>query len=310
MVADHRAAFPRGIVPVVQTAFDSKGEIDPESICRLTEDAIAAGASGFLAPVVASEVSCLSSAERRRILTLLQSVIGGRVPLIAGASSDDPAVCREMAAFAEELGAAAWLVAVPQSLYSQPQAVCPWFADVVRDSQLPLIIQDLQFNGSGLSIEVIRDLQRQVPQFQGIKIETVPAGPKYTAVREAFGPDFYIAGGWAVPQMIEALDRGVDAMIPESSMVRVYQAICQHHENGDRNRALHLFRALIPVLAFTNQELLTSIAFFKRLLVRKGIFTSDTMRMSGFQWDPYNRRIAEELIDEYLRLEQQLLVCG
>jgi 4-hydroxy-tetrahydrodipicolinate synthase len=73
---------------------------------------------------------------------------------------------------------------------------------------------------------------------------------------------------------------------------------------------LHLFRALIPVLAFTNQELLTSIAFFKRLLVRKGIFTSDTMRMSGFQWDPYNRRIAEELIDEYLRLEQQLLVCG
>jgi 4-hydroxy-tetrahydrodipicolinate synthase len=39
---------------------------------------------------------------------------------------------------------------------------------------------------------------------------------------------FYIAGGWAVTQMIEALDRGIDAIIPESSMARVYTAIDRH----------------------------------------------------------------------------------
>ena len=57
---------------------------------------------------------------------------------------------------------------------------------------------------------------------------------------------------------------------------------------------------------FTNQEITTSIAFFKRLLVRKGLFQTDRVRVPGFQWDRFNRRIADELIEHYLALEQEV----
>ncbi|MFO0918076.1 MAG: dihydrodipicolinate synthase family protein [Planctomycetaceae bacterium] len=299
--------MPRGIVSVVQTPFDAQGRIDPESLQRLVDDAIDAGVAGFLAPAVASEVAALSMNERESLLHLLTAQIRGRVPLIVGASSDDPQRCQDLGQLAEEIDASGWLVSVPEHGYRRPETVAHFFHQVAADRRLPLIVQDLQFGGPGLPVEEIDRLRREIPLIQGVKIETVPAGPKYTAIRDRCGSAFYIAGGWAVPQMIEALDRGVDAMIPESSMVRVYQSIYRRHQSGDRANALRLFRELLPILSFANQELVTSIAFFKLLLVRKGIFVTDQLRLPGFAWDAHNRRIAEELIEHYLQLEQQ---CG
>jgi 4-hydroxy-tetrahydrodipicolinate synthase len=99
-------------------------------------------------------------------------------------------------------------------------------------------------------------------------------------------------------------------MVPESSMVRVYSAIHRCHLEGNRQQAREIFHALLPILAFTNQELTTSIAFFKRLLVRKGVFTSGRLRMPGFVWDKYNARIGDELIEHYLALENRVLQKG
>ena len=299
--------LPRGIVPVLQTPFDDQGGLDETSLARLVESAIVAGASGLLAPVVASEVAALSCEERERIVRVVSDATQGRVPLIVGASADEASRCAVQAGLAREVGAAAYLVAVPPGLYHEPHRIVPFFRDVVAGAgELPLVIQDLEFGGPGLDLPTIEELRRSLPTLVGLKIETVPAGPKYTAVREAFGDGFHVSGGWAVPQMIEALDRGVDAMMPEASMIAVYVAIERAHRGGDRVRARRLFQSLLPVLAFANQEIATSIAFFKRLLVRKGIFSTARIRMAGFEWDRFNERIADELIEHYLALESEV----
>ena len=295
---------PRGIVSVVQTPLDANNEIDLPSLARLIDDAIDSGVNGFLAPAVASEVAYLSDAERVAIVEWIAATNARRVPFIVGASSNDVAQCQQHARLAERVGADAYLVAVPNELYARPDAIVPFFQAVASASALPLIIQDLEWNGPGLRLDTIARLRAEIPTLVGLKIETIPAGPKYSAVRDLLGDDFFISGGWAIPQMIEALDRGVDAMIPESAMVRVYATIDRLYRAGKRADALKLFRALVPVLAFTNQEIATSIAFFKRLLVRRGIFSSERMRHPGFAWDAPNTRIADELIELYLHLHQ------
>jgi 4-hydroxy-tetrahydrodipicolinate synthase len=299
-------SLSKGIISVLQTPFDETGAIDYEGLARLIENAIDAGVSGFLAPAVASEVAHLTRDEREGLVRWIAEQTNGRVPFIVGASSDKVEVCQHFAALAKMVGADAYLVAVPPSLYSEPDRVSPFFQEVTQATDLPLVIQDLEFNGPGLDMEAIKRLRETLPTLMGFKIETVPAGPKYTAVREAFGRDFFIAGGWAIMQMIEALDRGVDAMIPESAMVKVYSSIFQSYAHGKREQAVHLFRQLLPVLAFANQDLGTSIAFFKRLLVRKGIFQNAVMRYLDFAWDAYQLRIADELIDYYLELERAI----
>jgi dihydrodipicolinate synthase/N-acetylneuraminate lyase len=301
-----RGALPRGIVPLLDTPFDEKGNIDQESLVRLIEDVLRAGAGGLMAPLVASEVHALSLAEREVIVRLSVKTIQHRVPFVVGASSEKPEECRRFAALAEEVGAEAYLVAVPAALYGQPQAILGFFWSVADGIETPLIIQDLQWNGPGLDLMTIQRLRQSLPSLAGMKIETVPAGPKYTQVREAMGKDFYIAGGWALPQLIEALDRGVDAMVPESALVRVPVAIHRAHAGGRREEAVELFRQLIPVLAFSNQEIYHSIAFFKRMLVKKGIFRHPTMRPPGYSWDAYSLRIADELIEYYTELESRV----
>lgn len=297
--------LPRGILPVLQTPFDSRGGLDRDSLVRLIDHALDSGVTGLLAPLVASEVDYLSSQERAELLSIVAST-AANVPFVTGVSAPDAKECRRFAGLAEQFEAAAYLVAVPESLYGHEKLILRFFQTASSGISLPLIIQDLQWHGAGLPLETIQRLKEKIPSFAGLKIETVPTGPKYTAVKQALGHEFYVCGGWAVTQLIEALDRGVDAMIPEASMLKVYTAIYQAHASGTRSRAIDLFRGLLPILAFTNQEIALSIAFFKRLLVRKGIFRYPSMRHPGFRWDEYNLRIADELIEHYLALEATL----
>lgn len=295
--------LPKGIVPLLETPFLEGGGIDYDSLLSLTEATIAGGANGLTAPLVASEVHSLSNLEREELVTKVARSIGGRVPFIVGASSADPGACRHFAKLAQVVGATAYLVAVPNSLYGQPVALLDFFRSIVAASDAPLIIQDLQWNGPGLKMDEIRRLRDELPTLVGLKIETVPAGPKYTMVREVVGADFYVSGGWAAMQLIEALDRGVDAMIPESALVRLFTAIYRAYVSPDREEAIRIFRELIPVLAFSNQEIFHSIAFFKRMLVRKGVLKGSSMRPPGYRWDQFSLRVADDLIDYYLALE-------
>ncbi|HEY3444456.1 MAG TPA: dihydrodipicolinate synthase family protein [Paludibaculum sp.] len=295
--------LPRGIVPVLQTPFDTGGAIDYESLARLIEDGLQAGAAGFLAPAVASEVETLSAAERTTLVPYVLGVLRGRAPLIVGCSAGTAAESAHWTATAARAGAQACLIAPPPALRDDADQLLAFLREA--DSPLPLIVQDLDWTGPGLAVENLLRLRDALPCLAGVKVEAVPAGPKYTRVKRALGAGFHVSGGWAAPQMIEALDRGVDAFIPETSMVRIYNAIWRHHRAGRRAEAVRVFRDLIPVLAFTNQELRLSIAFFKRLLVRKGIFATETMRLPAFAWDEFSERIADELMGVYLQLEGQ-----
>jgi 4-hydroxy-tetrahydrodipicolinate synthase len=106
--------------------------------------------------------------------------------------------------------------------------------------------------------------------------------------------------------MIEALDRGVHAMIPECSMIRIYKTIDRLYRSGNREGAKRVFGRLLPVLCFTNQELDVSIRFFKRLLCRKGIFATSRDRLKSPPFDSYSCEIADELVNCVLGLENDL----
>lgn len=297
--------LPRGIVPLLETPFAPDGSIDYEGVQALVEHSVTGGANGLTAPLVASEVHALSVSEREELVKVAAGAIAGRVPFIVGASADEPELCRRFAKLAEKTEAAAYLVAVPNGLYGNPEELLRFFLSIAAASEVPIIIQDLQWNGPGLSLDFIRRLRAELPTLIGLKVETIPAGAKYTAVRQALGSDFYISGGWAVPQLIEALDRSVDAMIPECALTRVYAAIYRAYSSGDRAAAVSLFRELVPVLVFSNQDLYHSIAFFKRMLAYRKLIKSATLRAPGYSWDRYNLRIADELIDHYLALESE-----
>lgn len=297
---------PLGVMGVLQTPFLETREIDWNSYERLIGEALAAGIDGFLVPAIASENAWLSVDEKVLLARKVQETVSGKVPIFWAAGSTDPSICQRVIKEAEVHGATGCVVAVPSHLYAQRDLIPAFFKEVALGMRICLMIQDWEPGGTGLTLETIRTLHESIPQFRAIKVETLPAGPKYSAILKEFGGELHVSGGWAVQQYIEGLDRGVHAMIPECSMIRIYKRIDSLHRAGLREDAKALFWRLLPVLAFTNQELDTSIRFFKRLLVSKGIFQTPAVRLQSPVFDACSEHIAQELITHVLEIESSL----
>jgi len=295
-----------GIVPILQTPFADDGSLDVVSLRRLADHVIQTGAAGVIYPAVASEVSKLSMEERRLGVEVVLSQIGGRVPVFVGASASRLEESLALARHAQAQGAAGILVHAPQSMARVAGRLREFFHRLAAGTGLAVMIQDLDWQGGGMPLDLIRQLFEELPTFRCIKVETVPAGPKYSRILAATDGRLHVSGGWAVTQMLDGLERGVHAFMPEGSMVAIYRTIMARFASGDRDGARRLFESLLPILAFSNQHIDISVQFFKRVLVAKGIFGAATVRKPILALDEVQDRIAAPLVDRVLSLEAGL----
>lgn len=291
----------RGIITVLNTPFTDSDAIDTEGLRKNVLMALDAGVAGFLVPALASEVASLTEAERRQVVETVVRTVDGHVPIIGGSSAATQDQRVRIARELISLGCDGILVNMALSDedvferdLTEIAALCPGF----------IMLQDWDSVGTGIPVSFVARLFERIPEFTGLKIEVIPAGPKYTEVLDATGGKLNVAGGWAVMQMIEALDRGVHAFMP-TGMHRIYTRILRLYDSGDREAARELFERVLPVLAFTNQRLDISIQFFKRLLHAQGVYATPRVRPPVGDFDSVQARIAAELIERVTRIERR-----
>jgi dihydrodipicolinate synthase/N-acetylneuraminate lyase len=309
----------RGVVVSLDTPFDAEGRLDFASLERLVEWHLRRGAVGFLTPARAAEVEALTLTERLAIIERVRDQVKGRAELIACATSTLPAGTgnapsgddgrnradtRAIAEAAAVLGCEGVLAEIPPALREDRDGLIHVVEDLAAAGPPMVMIQDLDWGRSGLPVELIAEAFERVPAFRCLKVEVVPAGPKYTAVLEATGGRLHVSGGWAADQMIEALDRGVDVFMP-TAMTGIYDRIYRAHESSDRETARRWFQRILPVLAFTRQHLDVSIQFYKRLFHHRGVFATATVRQRTVGYDAYHARYGDELIDLLDEIERE-----
>jgi len=292
---DARLDCLRGTVVSLNTPFDEDGRIDFKSLERLLEFHLSEGACGFLVPAQAAEVLSLTPEERASIVSTVRETTRGRAVVIAGATAANIPESFAMARHAVRVGCNGILSEPPIGMPLEFEPLFGYFEEVAHIGAPFLMIQDLDWRGSGMPIALIVRLFEALPTFRCIKIEVNPAGPKYSAVLSATNGRLRVAGGWAALQMIEALDRGVDTFM-NTALVRFYRAVIDAHGSGDRSLAIKRFRDMLPVLAFTRQHLDISIAFDKRLFQHLNIFASAHVRKPGVPWDSYHERQCTDLL--------------
>lgn len=294
----------KGIITVLNTPFSASGDIDHDAFSQHIEYALDAGVNGFLAPAMAGEAGKLTKEERLELTRTLLATVHGRVPVIGCATRHPCADRVSMTDDLTQMGCDGVLVSIP---YTGEQLFVSHVREVAQMQPGFLMIQDWDTAGYGIPVEVIRRLFEEIEVFKCIKIEVSYAGRKYTETLAATNGKLHVSGGWAVTQMIEGLDRGVHAFMP-TSLHRCYVTIYKRYSNGDREGAKRLFHRLLPILAFSNQRLDISIHFFKRMLYRQGIYPTPNLRDPESLLDPHQEKIADELIDLALELEEELCV--
>jgi 4-hydroxy-tetrahydrodipicolinate synthase len=294
-----------GVVAIPQTPFDDDDRVDLDSFARGVADRLAAGVDGLLYPVVASEVSRLTAGERELLTRAILEQAAGRVPVFIGASADDARTVRTLAEAAIARGATGVLVQAPVPLLRDEAATAAYFRAVCEAPIDVLMIQDLEWGGPGLPVATVARLFDELAPFRCIKVETVPAGSKYSAILGATGGRLNVGAGWAVPYLIEALDRGVHVVTP-GGLHWVIAEVIRRYRSGDRAAARALFARLLPVLGWQNQHIDVSNQFLKLFAVRQGIYAHASLRGPEVPFDAYHRRIADELIEEAVILHEEI----
>ena len=295
-----------GIITVLNTPFTADNRLDLPGLRRNVRVAIAAGVAGFLVPAMASEVTKLSPAERLVLVEAVMDETNGHLPIFAGAAAPTAKLRRQILRDLRALGCTQVLL---QIAYENDEQYRAAVLEVANEGFAVLMLQDWDFGGGGLPLPFIVRLFEEVDSFRCLKIETVPAGVKYSAVLEATNQRLHVSGGWAVMQMLEGLARGVHAFMP-TGMHAIYTEIYRRYQAGQTDRARTLFFEILPVLAFSNQHLDISIHFFKRLLWRQGLHGTPAVRPPILPFDAVHQREADRLIERVMDITARLAASG
>ena len=292
----------KGIVTVINTPFDHSGGIDKDGLRKHLRYAINSGVKGFLIPAMASEVLKLSESEKELLVKIALEEAGTDVAVIAGTSAYTRKERYENFVKFQAMGCRALLVNIPFVSADE------YLDEVKQLDQLSpemIVIQDWDAGGYGLPLDFIGQLYREIESFKMLKVEVVPAGKKYTDVKMLTKGKLLLAGGWAVGQMIEGLERGVDCFMP-TAMHEIYVRIYTLFQKGHKTAARELFERILPILSYSNQLLDISIHFFKEMMYSLGIYETNMVREPIIALDAINHKITDELIERYKVIRDSL----
>ena len=133
----------QGSMPALVTPFAEDGSVDEAAFAAHVEWQIAEGSSGLVPVGTTGESPTLSHAEHKRVVELCIEIAKKRVPVIAGAGSNNTREAIELAQHAEKAGADALLVVTPY--YNKPtqKGLIAHFSAIADAVSLPIIIYNI-----------------------------------------------------------------------------------------------------------------------------------------------------------------------
>ena len=178
----------KGSFPALVTPFKN-GELDLETLKKLIEWHIGEGTNGFVPVGTTGESPTLTHREHEAVIEEVVKAVAGRVPVIAGAGSNNTLEGIRLIQHAEKVGADAALVVTPY--YNKPtqRGLIAHFTAMHDCCNLPIII----YNIPGRSVvdmtpETMGELAK-LPRIVGVKDATGDLA-RVSQQRAACGPDF------------------------------------------------------------------------------------------------------------------------
>jgi 4-hydroxy-tetrahydrodipicolinate synthase len=238
----------RGSFTALVTPFQRDGAFDEKAFKAFVEWQIAEGTSGLVPVGTTGESPTLSHAEHRQVVKACIDVAGGRVPVVAGAGSNNTVEAVELAKFAEQAGADAVLVVTPY--YNRPtqRGLYEHFAAVARATALPIIIYNIPPRSViDMTPETMGRLAHDFANIVGVKDATGKI-ERVSEQRITCGPDFIQLSGEDASALGFNAHGGVGAISVTSN---VAPRLCAEFQAAtmanDRDRALALQDRLMPL---------------------------------------------------------------
>ena len=189
---EKRAKF-HGSMPALVTPFKD-GKFDEQAFRALIDWQISAGSHGLVPVGTTGESPTLTHEEHRRIVDVCIDEARGRVPVIAGAGSNNTVETIELARHAERAGADAALIVTPY--YNKPtqEGLYRHFKAVNDAVGIPILIYNIPPRSVvDMSVDTMKRLY-ELKNIVGVKDATGDVG-RVSRQRHAMGPEFIQLSG-------------------------------------------------------------------------------------------------------------------
>ena len=178
----------KGSLPALVTPFRN-GALDLETLKKLVEWHIGEGSDGFVPVGTTGESPTLTHREHETVVEEVVKAAAGRVPVIAGAGSNNTVESIRLAQHAEKVGADAILVVTPY--YNKPtqRGLIAHFTAIHDACGLPIIIYNIPPRSViDMTPETMGELAK-LPRIAGVKDATGDLA-RVSMQRITCGPDF------------------------------------------------------------------------------------------------------------------------
>ena len=238
----------RGSMTALVTPFSRDGALDKDAFRALVDWQIAEGTTGLVPVGTTGESPTLSHAEHREVVELAVQAAAGRVPVIAGAGSNNTVEAISLVRHAEKVGAAAALVVTPY--YNKPtqKGLYLHFAEVARATSLPIFIYNIPPRSViDMTPETMGRLANDFKNIVGVKDATGKV-ERVSEQRLTCGTDFIQLSGEDASALGFNAHGGVGCI---SVTANVAPRLCAEFQAAtlanDKGRALELQDRLMPL---------------------------------------------------------------
>ena len=274
----------KGVFVISVTPFTPDGAIDWDSVDRVTDFYLEAGADGLTILGMMGEAPKMTQAESaelsRRIIAR-----AGDTPVIVGVSAPGLAAMRDLTATVMDQGAAGVMVAPPGSLKTDPQ-IHRYYGQACEalGSDVPVVLQDFPLaTGVQISDEVLARIIADYPSIKMLKHEDWPGLAKISRIRtdEAAGQRrISILCGNGGGFLVEEMARGADGAMTGFGYPEMLTSVVTLMGQGNEARARDLFDAYLPLVRYESQPGL-GLAVRKHILATRGAIASPALRTPG-----------------------------
>lgn len=267
-----------GVFNITPTPFHEDGRIDADSVRRLTDFTRAAGVNGMTILGVLGEADKLTERERDEVMALTIEAAGPDFPICVGTTHAGTDGCIALSRRAQDMGAAAVMVAAPKLARTSDSALMRHYLAVAEAIDIPVVVQDFPpaVGGITMSVELIAGLGAATPRLAYLKLEDEPSPMKVSQVRAA-NPDITIFGGLGGMMFLEELRHGAAGTMTGFAFPEILVAIHRAWMSGDHDAAATIFYRYCPLIRFENQPRI-NLALRKHIYHRRGVIASPRAR--------------------------------
>jgi len=178
-----------GSLPALVTPFRD-GKVDEAAFRALVDWQIEQGSSGLVPCGTTGESATMTIEEHNRVVRICVEQAAGRVPVIAGAGSNDTRIALEHMFAAQAARADAALVVAPYYNKPSQEGLYQHFAWLASRCDLPIILYNIPGRSIvDIGVPLLHRLVEEFPNIVGLKDATGNIG-RVTAQRLACGPAF------------------------------------------------------------------------------------------------------------------------